>query len=71
MSRTKRSPKKAHWRPLKAKRKSGATIFAYKVAGKTRDGVKLLRAKARPTSFTSREIRGAIAGLVKGGQLQG
>jgi DNA-binding protein HU-beta len=36
---------------------------SHEVAGKTPDGVTILRAKARPTHFTSKQIRQTISGL--------
>ena len=35
----------------------------YKVAGKLRDGVIVLKPKTKPKSFTSRQIRDTITGL--------
>jgi hypothetical protein len=38
----------------------------YRVAGVTSDGVKILRAVARPKHFTSKQIRATIDGIKRG-----
>jgi DNA-binding protein HU-beta len=45
------------------KRASGGQ--SHEIAGKTPDGVTILRAKARPTHFTAKQIRRTITGLKK------
>jgi hypothetical protein len=42
------------------------TWAASRIVGKTRDGVVILRPKARPKHFTSQEIRDAIREVVRG-----
>jgi hypothetical protein len=50
--------------PLKARtRKTPAS----KVIGTTSDGVKILRAKAKPKHFTSKQIRATIDGIMMRG----
>jgi hypothetical protein len=52
----------------KMQRQSGRTgaAAAYRVVGTTSDGVKILRAKAKPTHFTSKQIRATIDDLKRG-----
>ena len=43
--------------------KVGRQRQAYKIAGTTSDGVRILEPKVKPTHFTSSEMRAAIAKL--------
>jgi hypothetical protein len=43
---------------------------AYRVAGVTSDGVKILRAVAKPKHFTSKQIRATIDGIKRGSSAQ-
>jgi len=40
---------------------AGRVVSGYKVLGTTKDGVKILKPKGRPTHFTEKELRDAIA----------
>ena len=51
--------------------KSKKAAHAYKIAGTTSDGVFIIRAKAKPKHFTSREIRKAINEVERGVSTKG
>ncbi len=70
MAKRLQSASKAKRAVTKRDTKSGRFVD-YDVAGKTSDGVTVLRAKARPTSFTSREIRETIIKLRNGSLARG
>jgi hypothetical protein len=50
--------------------KSGRFVGEYKVLGTTKDGVKILKPKGRPTHFTEKELRDAIT-VVRSAQKAG
>jgi hypothetical protein len=52
----------------KTRRKTRSTKnpAAYQVVGTTSDGVKILRAKAKPKHFTSKQIRATIDEIKRG-----
>ena len=56
---------KSKAKPTQRRSKRTAPSGAYHVVGTTSDGVKILRAKAKPTHFTAREIRATIREVLR------
>lgn len=48
-----------------AKTAKGLNARSYKSVGKTHDGITILKPKTKPTHFTTREIRTAIAQVMR------
>jgi hypothetical protein len=63
----KRALRSFRWATKNAKKAASApkTVRGYRVVGTTTDGIRILRAKAKPKHFTLSEIRRAISEVEK------